>query len=212
GGAVAVPIDETEFAAAAFAAGAGGEVQRLIVLVAEDALGREQHEFAVAFGALEEGEVAFLVEHHEVHEAIVIPIHGEGRGAPLGEQRFALRFLPAPAELGRGAVPLDFDGLRGGELRRGAGADVAIPDDLAPDGIDDEIGQAVAVPIRDAEGGVAPLRLGGTLDAAIRAGHDADTLTIGLEILRRGPLRLFHARSAEIFDEADVAGAVAADD
>ena len=77
-------------------------------------LRREQHEFPVAFRALEESEVTLLVEHDEIDQAIVIPIDGIRRGSPLGEQGFALGFLPAPRQLWRRAFPFHFDRLRGG--------------------------------------------------------------------------------------------------
>ena len=72
--------------------------------------------------------------------------------------------------------------------------------------------RAVAVPVRDAQRGVAPLRLGGALDAAVRSGHEADDLAVGFEATRRGPLRLLNAGAAEVLEELEVARRVAAED
>ena len=60
--AVAIPVHEAEFAAAAFAGGSGVELQELTVLVGKDApWGLE-----AARRTFEKGKVAFVVEHDEV--------------------------------------------------------------------------------------------------------------------------------------------------
>jgi hypothetical protein len=46
------------------------------------------------FTPLEERQVAFLIQHHQIHQSIGIPIHRNGRRAPLREQTLALRLHP----------------------------------------------------------------------------------------------------------------------
>src|SRR6266516_2420355 len=68
-------------------------------------------------GALKERQVSGLVEHHEVHKAVLVPIHGHGRRAPLSEQSLALRTQPTVGECGLRTGPFDLDWLGGGEPR-----------------------------------------------------------------------------------------------
>ena len=109
------------------------------------------------------------------------------------------------------AVPFDFDGLRCGELRLLARAYVLQPLHATDDRVQHDVGQSIAIPVRDVQRRVAPLRFSGTLDALIACEH-ADGFAISLETLRRRPLRLRDLRAAEVLEELDVARRVAADD
>ena len=68
--AVAVPVGDAELAPAALAGGAGVQPQRLAVLVDEGAARRQQHELAVAASRARKREVAFVVEHHQIEQAV----------------------------------------------------------------------------------------------------------------------------------------------
>ena len=87
-----------------------------------------------------------------------------------------------------------------------------MPHDFAEDGIEQQIGQAVAIPVGDGLRGVAPFGLAGALDAAIRARHRTNDFSGGFESHRRGPFRILDTFAAEVLDEGDVTGGVAADD
>ena len=210
--AVAIPVHDAELAATALARVARVQAQRFALLIHEDTLRREEEKFSVALDPLEEREVALLVEHEEIGEAVFVPIDRDRCGAPLREQRFAFRTQPAVGERGRRTIPLDFDGQWGCEVRGVARAGVAIPNDSAPDGVHQQVGQAIAVPVGDARGGVTPLCFRRTLDAAVGSGLDVDNVAVGFEILRRGPLGMFHARAAEVFEERNVTRRVPTDD
>ena len=70
----------------------------------------------------------------------------------------------------------------------------------------DDIGKSVAVPIGDSDGRVSPLGLAGTLDGAVRARLDPNSLVAcGKELRRRETRRV----AAQVLDESDVAGSVA---
>ena len=65
------------------------------------------------------------------------------------------------------------------------------------------------VPIGDVKRRIAPLGFAGSLDRAVRSGHNPDNLAVGLEIYRGCPSRRIAA--VEVLDKSDVAGSVAAD-
>ena len=60
--------------------------------------------------------------------------------------------------------------------------------------------------------GVAPFGLGGSLDAPITTGHDAQVLAVGLQELGSSKLRLGDAGSAEVLEERDVSRGIAANE
>ena len=129
----------------------------------------------------------------------------------MGNEFVGFGFPPIPRwrRIRRARRERERDGLRGGELRCGARADVFIPDNFSPDAVGHDVGQAVAIPIGDAENRIAPLRLCRALDRAVRAGLFADELATGAEIAWGRPAR---GRAAEVFDERDVARAIAGDE
>ncbi len=229
--AVLIPIHDAEFATAALACDASVEAQRLssghgdgcfhfetffgfvsFVRSADDTLWMLEDELVALLRTLEKREVAFLIEHHEVGESILVPIDSNRRGAPLREQGFAFGTQPAVGEVGLFAVPFDFDGLGGGELRFLACAGVFEAHDFAEDRVQKQVRKAVLIPIGHGLCGVAPFGFAGTLDAAIRAGHGTDDFACGGEFDRRSPFWLLHAFAAEVFDEGDIPGGVAADE
>ena len=228
---VLIPIHDAKFASAALAGDAGVEAKRLagrhgdgcfhfvslIGLVrsvgrTNHSLRMLQHEFVALLRSLKEREIAFLIEHHEVGEAVFVPIDTHRRGAPLREQSFAFRTQPAVSEIRLLAVPFDLDGLRGGELRFLTRADVLMPHDFAEDGIKQQVGEAVLIPIGHGLRRVAPFGFAGALDAAIRSRHRTDDFACGGKFDRRCPFRLLDALAAQILDEGDIARRVAADE
>ena len=163
--------------------------------------------------SLEERQISLVVEHHQVAQAISIKVDGNGSRSPLRGQLFSSRVPPGPFRLGICSIwPGDFDWLSRRQLRLGARADVSIPDDLAPDRVHDQIGQAVVVPVGDGLRRVAPLRLGRALDRAVRSRHDADRFAGRFEFVGGRPARLFDTGAAQVFDERDVPGCVPRDD
>ena len=181
--AVAVPIDRAELAASAHTPDAGVQPQRLAMLIAKNPLGRQEHQPAAAPGTLIEGQIALVVQHHQIGQPVAVPVDGDRRGPPLRKQLLALGTKPTIGERGRRAVPLDLNRLGGGQSWVPCGCRCSEPDNLAPDRVDDQIGQAVAVPVGHAERGVAPLRLARPLDAPVGPGHDADHPAVRLKIL-----------------------------
>ena len=114
-GAIAVPVGHAERAAAAAAVHAvveaeetGLTVLRLAVAVVDahalapkNALRRTEDERAIGRAtAGEQREVALVVGHHEVHQAVAVPVDHLRCGAPLGDELAALRVPPVPRGLG----------------------------------------------------------------------------------------------------------------
>ena len=185
---VAVPVDDIDFSAAAFAGVAGVEGDEATIFVNEDPLAGKEDEGAVGgFFALEEGEVAFVIEDDEVVDLILVPIDDDGGGAPLGDKVFVFGCPPVPRGFWGFVRPGDGDGLGGAELGLGEGADVLIPENFPPDGVDHDVGEFVVVPVADGEGGVAPFGFAGALDGAVWSGLDVDGFVVGFEEDGGGP-------------------------
>ena len=179
------------------------------VLVIEDTLAGQQGQGTFLFCTLEEGDVAFVIEHDEVIEAVSIEVDDEGGGAPLGGEGAGFRGPPGPGGFGGASIPRYADGLCGLQGIQATLAVVFVPDYLAPDGVGDDVLMTVVVPVGHGKGGVAPLGFAGALDRTIGSGHDADSFAIGLKVLRWCKGRRVIA--VEIFDEGDVASGVACD-
>jgi hypothetical protein len=84
---VAIPVHEAEFTAATFACAAVIDVEQFAILIGKDALRWLQ----TVFCPWEKTEVTFVIQHHKIRETVLIPIHGNGCGAPLGQKGFAFR-------------------------------------------------------------------------------------------------------------------------
>ena len=89
-------------------------------------------------------------------------------------RHWVTRFFPSgfhqiPGGLGGFSFPLDLDWLLSGEFRFFASSDVAEPDDFAPDGVYDQIGKAVVVPVAYGLGGVAPFGFARSLNRTVGA-------------------------------------------
>ena len=153
-----------------------------------------------------------MIEHDQIVQIIPVPVHHHRRSAPLGKQTLPFRLHPAPVQDGLGFTPFHYHWLGASKLGRASRADVAIPHDLAEDRIDYQIRQPIVIPISHRLRGVAPLAFARALNGAVRAGHDAKRLAAGFQQLQRGPPWPFNFWAAEIFDERNVAGGVAADD
>jgi hypothetical protein len=198
--AVAVPIDLGELGAAAASTGAGVETEGAEVFIDEDALGR--------LAAATQGEETFLIEGDEVEFFVTIVIDHERGGAPLGEGVAGGRLPPLPLRRILLEARVEGGGL---DAERIAGA--AEQADAPEDGVVDDVEFAIAIPIGGGKAGVAPLRLAGALDRSVGAGEDAEGFAIGrFDQNGRGPFGSAILRHAEILEEGDVAGGVAAED
>jgi hypothetical protein len=163
-------------------------------------------------GTLEEGEVAFVIEHDEVGEAIAIPIDRDGRGAPLGEQGLALRAHPAVGETRLRAFPFDLDRLR----RRRAWAAVRVPmlryQTTLPRWSSRRGPAGRRRPSRPRSAWCSPTSPRTAPGSSRSDPPWADDLAVGLQV-RLGAAHLgARRRAAQVLDEADVTGGVAAED
>ena len=208
--AVTVPVGEVELASSAFSGRVRIRLDKLAEWIGEDAFSGVEDEGVVSgFFTSEQGKVAFVIEHDEVVELVAIPISNDGGCAPLGDEVVACGVPPIPGGLGGLAGPLDFDGLGGGEYGLFGAADVLIPEDLAPDGVDDDVEESVVIPIGDVWGGIAPLRFTGPLDGAVGSGLNVDGLAVCFKKGGGGPLGSGFA--VEVFEKGDVSGGVSRD-
>ena len=207
---VPVPVHDAELAPTAAARAPAVEPQRLPRRVDEDTPRRRQLETPAPATSPVERQVPLVVEHDEIDQPVAVEVGGDRRRAPLRHQLGAPRTPPEPCRLRGRPLPGDLDTARRSQARLSLLAVVAIPEDLAPDRVDEDVATTVAVPVGDRQRRVAPLRLAGPLDGAVVSRLDADRLAARLQVARRGPARRIGA--VEVLDEADVAGRVAADD
>ena len=103
------------------------------------------------------GQVAFLIEDHEIEFAVGIKVGRQRRCAPLGLQVLGER-LP-PIESRRRFIRPEWKWLLCEAVLR-----ISQPLELGPDRVDQDVILAIGIPIGDGQCCVAPLRFGGPLD------------------------------------------------
>ena len=126
---IAIPIGDAYFPSATFASPPVIQVERLPFFVAKNALTWAENQPVTDSASLKKCQITFVIEHHQIGEAIPIPIGSDGSSSPLSDEFLCRGIPPVPSRLGRRGRPLDFDRAGGLQTRTGARANVAIPND-----------------------------------------------------------------------------------
>ena len=178
------------------------------VRAVEDTLAGLQHQLTLLRAeTLEVGQVPLRIQHHEVHQTILVPIHRHGGRAPLRRKGSLLGLPPIPLHKRHLILlPRHAYRLRSLQLEAIGLTRVAQPLNLSKNRVDEHILTAITVPIGHRQHRVAPLLLGRALNRTIVTGLDAQHLTIDLEELGSTPRRLRTTR--QVANQGNLAGRI----
>ncbi len=207
--AVAVPVRQLNLSPSAVACFFTVEAQGVAFLIKKDPFSRFEDQPAVFFFPFKITQISFVIDYDQVIQPVIIQIHHYRACAPFHHQFFRAGVPPVPVRFGRGAGPLHPHGPGGVQHRFPAGAGVGQPDDFSGDAVEDDIGQAVHVPVGHVGDGIAPFGFGRALDGHVLSGHDAKYFSPGLQPYRRGPAG--RGAPAQVLKEFQKTGGISGD-